>query len=265
MSSKNETFLAALPKQDHIYYNTYFRIEAGYRWGEGMSKEATMRFFDELKSLFTTAGWTAEESRIDSGCLTIYKGGNHLYCHPMELVGPCESSLRSDVTEILSHAKTCVLRTIDIYNQVYDVSDEQYRTALEAARKDIEQDLMTAFSTNRRDIYHHGYYSGVDNVAEHYRVPTLDRSTGVICSDDVHIRYITDVFQDLVEQGKILYKESKQGRKMFRAATGPELLELARRQAASLNAKVQNAHARIRAQTADERIPSITIEPPSRA
>ncbi len=245
MSKVNETFLNSLPAQNHIYYNTYFRIEAGYVWGSGMSKEDTLCFFEEMKQLFSKAGWSVEESGSSSGCPTVHKGGNHLYCHPMQLSGPCEPSLRPEVERLLTGAETCFLRSFDTYSQVYDVTDEQYQSALEAARKDIAADLMQAFRTEHKHQYIQGYYSIVDEVAEHYRVPTLDRSSGVICSDDVHIRYITGVFQDLTKEGKILYRESDRGGKQYRAATGPELLELARRQAANLNTKIQGAQDRI--------------------
>ena len=40
------------------YIDTYFRIEAGYVWGEGMDEKACRRFYDEIILLFVRSGWT---------------------------------------------------------------------------------------------------------------------------------------------------------------------------------------------------------------
>ena len=217
MAKVNENFLNALPAQEHEYFYTHFKIEAGYQWGSGMEANARDTFFDEMKALFSAAGWAVEEAKFSGSCPTVHKGGNRLYCHPMELSGPCVRTLHDEVTAIVAQANSCFLRQIETYKRVYDLSDEQYKEALDSVREDVERDLLKAFTTDRKDRYVNGCYTVLDDVSESYRVPTLKRTLG-ISSGDVHCQYISDVFQDLVKEGKILSRENARGGMAYRTA-----------------------------------------------
>ena len=243
MTKINEKFRNALPTQEKVYYKTYFHIDAGYKWGEGMAPELRDRFYGEMMDLFAKAGWQVSPPQSPTTCPTVQKNGNELYCHPMELTGPCEESIQEEVQTILEFAETCHLRSIDIKSQVYAVTDDQYRSALEIAKPDIERDIMDAFQTPSKMQFFPGYYAKLDEVAAHYHVKTLLRDT-VITSSDPHMVYIHDVVQDLLEKGKIICKANETHGKMYRAATGPELLELARKQAC-LESVIQQANQRI--------------------
>ena len=52
---------------DKSYHHVYFRLNAGYKWGEGMSPDKTDKFFDEITKLFLKSGWTVKEVRRDYG------------------------------------------------------------------------------------------------------------------------------------------------------------------------------------------------------
>ena len=242
MSNINDKFLKALPEQPRQYYKTHFTIESGYKWGEGMAPELRDRFFGEMIDLFSKAGWEVQPAERSSICPTVRKDGNELYCHPMELSGPCEEHLQEEVMTLLNFAENCQLVGVVVSDQVYSVSDEQYFQALNTVRGDIEKDLMSAFDTGSRMRFFPGYYDKVDDVAYHYYIKTLDRPTG-ISSDDPHMKYIHNVFHDLIQQGKIICKANDTHGKLYRTATGPELLELARKQA-SLESMIQNANQR---------------------
>ena len=56
-----------------IYIDTYFRIESGYEWGRGMSKEKTEAFFSEIKKLFSQNGFAIEERKHGRGYIRVYK------------------------------------------------------------------------------------------------------------------------------------------------------------------------------------------------
>lgn len=254
MSQTNEKLLQALPAQDHEYFHAYFYIDSGYQWDHGMSEEQHDRFFGEMKELFTEAGWTVEEGRSSGVCPTFHKGGSKLYCHPMELSGPCERSLYSEVEKLLDSAQSCRLRFSKEFGQIYAMTDDQYKAALDTVRGDIESDLMKSFATKRRNLFHHGFYPNMEAVAKQYRVPTLTRYLG-ITSDDIHMQYTKSVFDDLVKQGKILCQEHPDRGKMYRSLTGPEQLELARKEASSLAEKIHNAQDRANEQAAGQGSP----------
>ena len=242
MANINENFLNALPEQTRQYFKTHFRIESGYKWGEGMEPDQRDRFFSEMMDLFAKAGWEVYPPDRPSSCPTVRKGGSELYCHPMELSGPCEEHLQEEVHTLLNFAETCRLLSTEVKGQVYDISDEQYSKALESVKRDIEKEIIGAFRTKNKMQYYPGYYDKLDEVADRYHVKTLTRSL-IISSDDPHIKYVKGVFQELLQQGKIICKANETHGKMYRAATGPELLELARREA-SLESMIQKASER---------------------
>ena len=226
----NEKLINALPEQTEDFIHTRFNIEAGYKWGSGMPQDQMKAFNEEIKQLFTAAGWTIEAGHSDSIGPTVRYGNSSLYCHPMELTGPCEQKLYPIVIAILSLASTCSLLSIEALGPVYNITNQEYRNALNFVRKDIEKELMEAFHTKNKMQYIHGYYERVDHVAMHYRIPTLSSYIGT-SSNDIQIKYTTEVFQDLLRRGKILCKDNN----MYRSITGAEQLEHARQEAAKLS------------------------------
>jgi len=232
----NEKLLRALPEQAEEYIYTRFNIEAGYKWGSGMPLDQMNRFYNEITQLFSAFGWTIEEASSSNSAPTVRCGSSSLYCHPMELSGPCEKKLYPIISSILEFASTCSLKSIEPLERVYNISDNEYQQALDSLRKDIEQDLMTAFRTNHPMEYTSGYYNKVDNVAMRYRVPTLTSYIGV-SSNDIQVKYITQVFHDLIKEGKILCKENENGKKIYRSITGAEQLERARLEASRRSQK----------------------------
>lgn len=243
MSRISEAFLSAVPVQEHLYYNIHFSIDAGYVWDRGMSQAAADQFYNGMKETFSAAGWTVEYPRSNGGCPTFHKGGNALYCHPMELSGPCEPGLIDEVEALIKSSRVCHHRFTKVYDQIYDITNEQYQAALDSAKDHIEADLMAAFSTKRRNLYHHGSWPQLFEVAKRYCIPTLDRHLG-ISSDDIFVKHVQTVFDELVSAGKIIHKDDPTKGKLYRSATGPELLEKARKQAVSLSGRIQNAQQR---------------------
>lgn len=230
----NEKLLKELPEQTEKYIHTRFNIEAGYRWGSGMPQNQMNQFYKEIKDLFTAAGWSVDEGSRSCVAPTVRFGSSSLYCHPMELSGPCSPKLYPMVIDILSKATTCNLMNIETLEPVFNLSTQEYEKVLGALQKDIEKDLLEVFSTAHPMQYTSEYYDRLDSVAAHYRIPTLTSYIGV-SSQDPHIRYISQAFNNLVREGKILCKENQYGHKMYRSITGAERLELARKAAAKLN------------------------------
>ena len=244
----NEKLINALPEQTEDFIHTRFNIEAGYKWGIGMPPDRMEAFNAEIKQLFAAAGWTIEDGRSSSIGPTVRYGKSSLYCHPMELSGPCEQKLYPMVTAILSLASTCNLQSIEKLGHVYDITDQEYCSALHTVRKDIEKDLLAAFRTQSKMQYTYGFYDKVDDVANRYRIPTTNSYIGT-SSNDIQVKYTTQVFNDLVKEGKILCKENKDGKKMYRSITGSELLERARKEA--IEQSCQRTHIEITPQKSD--------------
>lgn len=227
----SKKLLRELPEQTETYTHTRFNIEAGYKWGAGMPPDKMNDFFDEIKNLFSAAGWSINEGISPSIAPTVTYGSSSLYCHPMELSGPCEEKLYPVISAILEQASTCILLNIEKLGPVYKVTDQEYEQALSALRKDIEKDLLEAFQTPHPTKFLPGYYDKLTTVAEQYRIPTLKSYIG-ISSNDIHIKYTTQVFSDMLRNGKICCKEDAHGHKTYRSLTSSERLEQARKEAA---------------------------------
>ncbi len=260
MNKPSANFLCALPQQEHRYYQTYFHIDAGYVWGDGMDASTKANFFADMTAVFSKAGWEVEDPRGLSSCPTVHKGDSHLYCHPMQLSGPCERSLVDEVVSILSSAKTCTLRNVAIHDQVYDLTDVQYKNALDTVQADIEADIIAAFTTSRKDKYLSDSNSQIYNIANRYHIRTLDKNYG-IRSDDIHIKYVEARFNDMVERGAIIrYADPVRG-VMYRSATQMDRLMQDSEQLSQPPVKIsfadrlRDAQVRAKAQQENQNIP----------
>ena len=227
----NENLLRELPQQTEKYIYTRFNIEAGYKWGAGLPQDKMNAFFNEIKNLFAAAGWSVKEGNSTSIAPTVYYGSSSLYCHPMELSGPCDEKHYPIISSILNQASTCNLLNIEKLGPIYNVTDQEYEKALHALRKDIEKDILVAFQTTHPMQYISGCYNNLAAVAEKYRIPTLKSYIG-LSSCDIQFKHITQVFNDMLRERKIICKEDKHGHRTYRSATGTERLEQARKEAA---------------------------------
>lgn len=196
-----KTVLQKIP-QEKKYRRISVELNSGYEWGSGMLPAAKTRFHREMKELFTTAGWEYVAPAFDTASPSYRKGKSLLYCHPMELSGPCEESLMEEVAHLLKNAVHCTVLSFKDEGRVYDIADERYTEILQTLRGEIEKDLLNAFSAENT-------MSDSDrctSVMEQYRIMTLDRTTNVLSSSCPYWRCIEEVLKDLIKQKKIIEK-----------------------------------------------------------
>lgn len=227
----NTDMLSILPKQDKEYFNTYFRISSGYVWGEGLPPEQTEKFFSEMKKLFSNAGWEVQETKFSSGCPSVVKGKNSLYCHPMNLSGPCQPAVIPEVLSILANAKACRLCGFDTHQQIFDLSEEEYLSVLEQLKPQIEEDILTCFHIAEGENPVHKWMV-LDTIGEKYWIPTLN-SYLIRSSDDIAERFADDLICQLTKDGKL-----KKNRNNLFVTTGSPAGK------APLNAKLEDASQR---------------------
>ena len=132
-----------------VYIDTYFRIESGYEWGYGMSKEKTEAFFAEIKSLFSQNGFTIEERK--NGCPDVVMDKTRLYCHPQDLSGPVRKELIERIEKILAQGTTFQYLRTDTYGEILDLTEEEELAYYhETHDMTIEGVFRDAFRTKRR-------------------------------------------------------------------------------------------------------------------
>ena len=197
------------------YHNVYFRLNAGYKWGEGMERDKTEKFFDEITKLFLDDGWTVKEGRYSGSCPTVQNRNSYLYLHPMEATGPVEDSLREKVMTILHKGNTFTLRDIDVYEEVFDVSNNDYYDYLDANAFEIMDNLKLGFTTKRKDQYISCPGAVVEKVKEKYHISRLGNALIGRSSSDIEWTYVAKLFDEMVEHGDFVVAE-KDGRKYYR-------------------------------------------------
>lgn len=178
---------------DHVYVLVYFRIEAGYHGGEGMSREQTEAFFIECEKILESLGFSVEPPKFSGDCPTGTRGAESLYCHPQELSGYIIREKVAEIESVLSSAKTFRHYHTDLYGEALNYTENEFRAALAECRPKLERDILAACVTKRKNLFKvFGFFSmgglssglkffchsGLEGIEQTYILHMLDRLTG---------------------------------------------------------------------------------------
>lgn len=200
---------------NEIYRNVFYRIESGYNCGN-MSREACDALYNEIRELFTAAGWIFTPGQSSGEGPTVKIGKTELYCHPQSLSGPVKLSLIEGkiVETILAKGKLFSYQRTDIYEEVKDWDLDEYKAWLYTQRFNIIDALLTACKTQRKDQV----VDGQDvcwKISKRYFVDRIcDRI--IICSGNLAHMYTQDLFTELVKVGLIEKMVTCRGRIGYR-------------------------------------------------
>jgi len=212
--------------ESRYYSNVYFRINKNGYTGQGWSDEkmihgkwvSTLRqaFSDEVERLFSTHGWTFHNSGRDCVCDTITKGRNSLYLHPQNFSGVCENSEIETIRGFLTGADTFMLQAVDIYEEIYDMSDAELTAKLDAEREMIRSEILATYVTKRRNLFVDGT-GPVMSIGRRHGVKRLaiankSSHNGIDnCAVGICQSYAAGVFQELLDSGAIVSGKIKNG------------------------------------------------------
>lgn len=197
------------------YHHVYFRLDAGYKWGEGMDPVKTEKFFDDIVKLFVDDGWAVKEARYSSSCPTVEYGKSSLYLHPMDASGAIEDNLVNHISELLTKGKTFSLNSVDVYEEIFDVSDNDYYDYLDTNSFEIMDELKKEFTTTRKNLYISYPSFIIEKVKEKYHIPRLNGNFLGRSSSDIEWKFVADLFKQMVEYGEFIIVE-KNGVKYYR-------------------------------------------------
>ena len=198
------------------YRMVYLRIRSsGYNFGwtsdteQAAFKEASRRIFQEL-------GWTLHAG--DNGvCDTVTKGHQDLCLHPLSFSGVLDEANIQPLQEQMSKTQTFQCYHVDCYEEYLDMSDEEYRVALEAKRGEIIDFILKQCRTRRSNLYITDPVA--DCVAQRFEVCRLcdrDRNNGV------GRRFVAELMAQLLREGRLVAAETTHG-EGIRTATEKEL------------------------------------------
>lgn len=183
------------------YVNVHFRIETkGYGYPSFSFTEEDESAFDmELVEVFTSLGWKCEKESYNGRCAVWYKGKQHLYLHPQDFSGEVLKNEVKQIAEALEKRNTFYLRWVDLYETVYDMTDQEYEEVLSAKDEDIKKNIIGSCKTTRTNKY---CFSGdvVRHFAGKYGIKRIGKEK---CSGIV-MEHMGNLIKSLIEEGYLV-------------------------------------------------------------
>ena len=205
------------------YVDVHFRIETpSYRPPAYYFEEADrQRFNAELTEVFTRLGWTLETGEIYGACTTVVKGKSNLYLHPQDFSGEVLKSEVKAIAEALRGHESFSLRWVDLYETIYDITDDAYYAYLDTQAERIREEILKASVTTRRNKYFREY-DIANHVAAKVRLNRIGDDDGKHVGVGKTACYIIDVIDQLVEGGELATALSGKGFRMIRSLSKTE-------------------------------------------
>lgn len=195
------------PNKDYgtEYVKVYFRMETkGYGYPSFSFTEDDRNAFDsEVTEVFASLGWKCEEKACNGNCATWYKGKQHLYLHPQDFSGEVLKNEVKQIAEALEKRNTFYLRWVDLYETVYDMTDQEYEEILSAKDEDIKKSLLENSKTTRTSKYYYAF-DVARSLANKFRLSRIGDNDGRNYGTGQTINHILKVVQSLIEEGYLV-------------------------------------------------------------
>ena len=204
------------------YVEVHFRIHTpSYdpykRWDE----ERIGMFDTECKTVFERLGWSMTSQRHSGSCATVRKGKSHLYLHPQDFSGEILKSEVVSIAEALSRADTFALQLVDLYETVYDMTDEAYAAYLDGREEQIRGEVLKASKTTRRTRYYRDYDVAC-HVAGIVRLRRIGEDDGRYGGAGKTANHIVGVIDELIAEGYLATATSRNGSRLIRTINRAE-------------------------------------------
>ena len=145
------------------------------------------------------------------------KDRQDLYLHPFNFSGVMDEASIQPLQEQLSKGKTFRCYAVDCYEEYADLSDEEYRAALDAKREEITAFILEQCRTKRTNLYITAPVAL--HFAEHFEICRLcDRER----HNAVGNLFMTELIDQLLQEGRLVSAETTHGAGI-RTATAREL------------------------------------------
>ena len=170
------------------------------------------------KLILKSNGWDIEEPTKDYVAMTATKGKNNLYLHPQNYSGVCENSEREQLFKVFQDTKLIKCRTVDTYDEVFDMSDEELYNKLNNESQEIESNILIGLITKRSNLYISNVFdSALQRVIKKHCVKRLAiegnrEFNGMDVTTEYKVEnFVKDIFYKLVSDGKIASANTKNG------------------------------------------------------
>lgn len=216
------------PEKDYgnDYARVYFRMEAkGYQYPSfSFSEEDGAAFDKELISVFSELGWTCSESSYHGRCATWTKGKSNLYLHPQNFSGEVLKNEIKTVAEAIRKKDTFRLRWVELYETIYDMTDESYKEYLQSKKVEIKRALFKNCHTTRRNLYHQKFQVAMQ-LARRFRLHRIALIDIEDTWEEQTIKYIAQVMDEMVADGFLVLTKASYGQDLVRSINKTEQRE----------------------------------------
>lgn len=196
------------------YKSVYFRVKTPTYYpstgGVGFSKEEEgIKFHNEAVNLFLKAGWEIKKKQYNGRCNEVSLNKQYLYLHPQNFSGAILPENIEGIKYLINTAALFSCYHIDIYDDVYDLSDEEYLSVLEANKYDIQKSFLDLYKTKRKNLYITSDLTG--EIIQKHRIKRIVKDSNSYSSSDIDYIYFEKIFEELVEDGFILTSQTRNG------------------------------------------------------
>lgn len=204
------------------YSNVYFRIEAaGYQYPLfSFTEEDRNAFYTEVRNALEPLGWHLEKDTDEWNCTYIVNGKSRLYLHPQDFSGEVLKNDIKTIAEALEKHNTFYLRWVDLYDTVYDISDEAYEEYLNGKDKEIRQTLFDNFGTTRTNKFYHTF-DVCRSIADKIRLRRIGLNDSRNYGTGQTIEHIGKIIDEMIAEGLLIGAENN-GNKLVRSLNKTE-------------------------------------------
>ena len=197
------------PFPENSYINVHFRIDAnGFDYNGHFNNAIEQAAFNqEVKAILNRfgimedCGYSAERAG---------KMKEWLYIHPQDISGVVRKQAVKAIADALESCKTCSLRWVDVYEEVFDMTEEAFIQRLEEQKQAIKADLMRLYETKRSNLYIvPSYFSGPEKTLEKKYHIFRHRCQGY--QDGPCYSFICQVREEMVGEGLLVTAQTKGG------------------------------------------------------
>lgn len=204
------------------YVRVHFRIRTpAYERGNDWHGHGSDPFDAESREIFDRLGWSLAEPRSSCCSATVRKGKAHLYLHPQEFSGEVLKREAVGIAEALSRAKEFSLRWVDLYDTVYDMTDEAYIAYLAGQEERIRAEVLKASVTTRRTTFYRDYDVAC-HVAGIVRLRRIGEDDGRSGGAGKTANHILGVIDKLIAEGFLKTATSRNGNRLIRTLNKTE-------------------------------------------
>lgn len=188
---------------DNEYAKVYFRIDTKrFNCMGGMfeSEKDKTAFHTEIRQVFNTLDWKIDK-KIDN-MMNVENGNEGLFIHPLDISGIILKKNVKQIAEALNGCKTIKIRWVDIYDDVYDITDDEYADYLETQKEKVIDYILHNYGTTRTRFYYYtnSICSAIARRIERKRVNNDGYKWNVRTNTQAYF-FIEKIIKELVNQG----------------------------------------------------------------